>query len=103
MFAGSLRHRKKQWHANHSSLDEMADSLKNPKGKTRDILENKMMLLALIAALRRALEAVEHNNKPISSVTQSAIEQEVARDFFCNQTSMLAKRGNKVLIVTQFW
>ena len=59
--------------------------IKNPRGKTRSFEENKMLLLALNAALKRRMGAVVDKRY----VKWSAIDNEVAADFgYCLQHVM---------------
>ena len=58
-------------------MEDYSEGIKNSKGKTRTFEENRMILLALKAALRRRLEGEEDKRK----IIWSAIDREVASDF----------------------
>ena len=67
---------KRHWHDVLESFTLMTSSLENRKGRVRSYEENRMLLLAINASLRRAVEA--NNNQQIS---WRSIEEEVAKDF----------------------
>ena len=67
--------RRANWESQLKVFESFEAGLCNEKGKQRTFEENKMLLLALQASLRRRLERGEDN------ISWRIIEDEVARDF----------------------
>ena len=67
---------RKRWEETYKLMEDYSGGIKNSKGKTRTFEENRMILLALKAALRRRLEGEEDKRK----IIWSAIDREVASD-----------------------
>ena len=76
---------KKRWQETAAEFEEYTTHIKNPKGKSRTFEENKMLLLALKASLRRQMEAETDKTK----VSWSAIDREVAEDFGCKLSHLV--------------
>lgn len=69
----------KQWKINEQILEAFSGELKNPPGSSRSTAENKLLLLAVRATLRRVLASAKIEN--IMTISWHSIEEEVARDF----------------------
>jgi hypothetical protein len=69
----------KQWKTNQQILEAFSGELKNPPGSSRSTAENKILLLAVRATVRRVLASAKIEN--IMTISWHSIEEEVARDF----------------------
>ena len=74
-----LLRKGKGWRRLLEEFDSLSTSLKNPKGESRSFEENKMLILALRAGLRRRVR--ELNLDPEATINWTSIENEVARYF----------------------
>lgn len=72
-------------------FDGFAAGIKNPPGRSRTFNENKLLLLALRAALRRQVQALEANKSEMT-MSWTAIEEEVSTDFGVNRNHLTSLR-----------
>ena len=70
----------KGWRRILEEFNNLSTSLKNPQGESRTFRENKMLILALRAALNRHVRVLNLN--PEVTINWTCIENEVASDFF---------------------
>ena len=70
--------RQQYWNNELEKFNSMTASLVNRKGRDRSYWENRMVILALNASLRRAAASSKDNNQQIS---WRKIEEEEAKDF----------------------
>ena len=73
--------KKKHWKDVFDEFEDMVQGLKNPKGKCRSMDENKMILYALKAGLKRKLAAVDDDLLQPHQISWTDIEREIAEDF----------------------
>ena len=83
---------KTMWKDSFDAVDELAEGLKNPKGKTQTFEENKMMLLGLKAALKQRLQSADEKEADPRDINWTAIELEVAGNFGCSERNLCQLR-----------
>ena len=69
------------WRNQLEVFSDFCQEIKNPNGRSRTLEENKLLILALRAYLRRKVESMNEGNLYPSAITWTSIEEEVARDF----------------------
>jgi hypothetical protein len=69
------------WRNQLEVFSDFCQEIKNPNGRSRTLEENKLLILALRAYLRRKVESMNKGNLYPSAITWTSIEEEVARDF----------------------
>eukprot|EP00547_Thalassionema_nitzschioides_P012115 CAMPEP_0194259496 /NCGR_PEP_ID=MMETSP0158-20130606/43728_1 /TAXON_ID=33649 /ORGANISM="Thalassionema nitzschioides, Strain L26-B" /LENGTH=140 /DNA_ID=CAMNT_0038999315 /DNA_START=74 /DNA_END=493 /DNA_ORIENTATION=+ len=81
--ATSQRYRRSLnvWTEKEGEFTALCDIIRNPKGRTRGIEENKLLLLALRAGMKRRIAAATETRSLATQITWTDIEQEVAEDF----------------------
>ena len=71
-----------RWEDAFSAFSEACEGIRNQKGRSRGSEENKLLLLAMCASLKRHIKAARDDKHEALSIRWSAIEHEVAEDFF---------------------
>ena len=74
--------KQKMWEMQSDEFNEQAKACKNPHGRCHQFEENKLLLLALAAALRRKIVALKSKTIKIDEINWTSIEKEVASDFY---------------------
>ena len=74
-----LERKSNRWRRLLEEFNGLADTLKNPQGHSRTFEENKMILLALRAALNRRISLLNVDQE--TTINWRSIEDEVGRDF----------------------
>lgn len=69
------------WRNRLEVFSELKEIIKNPKGRSRTLEENKLLLLALYRELRQRVESMDNGALHPSSITWTYIEETVAHDF----------------------
>ena len=69
-----------------------SDCTKNSQGKSRTFEENRLLIFALQASLKRQLEKVARSQAEIMSINWSGIEQEVSTYFHVRREHVTALR-----------
>jgi hypothetical protein len=72
----------------------LKEEIKNPKGRSRTLEENKLLLLALLRELDQRVESMNNGNVHPSSITWTSIEETVARDFCVDRAILTELRRN---------
>ena len=62
-------------------FEELSLGITNPKGRTRGFEENKLLLLATLAELKRRINNTDGSKKAISQLCWTDVECQVAEDF----------------------
>ena len=79
----------------------MADTLKNPQGHNRTFEDNKMILLALWAALNRRISLLNVNQE--TTINWRSIEDEVGRDFHVSNKYVHDLRTGELQPIEMSW
>ena len=69
------------WKQQLEVFSELQEELKNPKGRSRTLEENKFILLALLRELRQRVQSMNDGHLHPSEITWTSIEERVAMDF----------------------
>lgn len=79
--AKSNQRKIKEWKSEYEVFAEQALEIRNARGRTRTKEENQLLLLALLACLRRRIEAAEEDRSQLCHLNWTSIETEIMEDF----------------------
>ena len=88
---------QQRWIDVRDTLTSLIPTIKGSKGKVRTFEENKMIVLAIQASLKRLLKAYEKDNN--LHIGWTMIEDEVSRDFHFSRKYVSEIRKN----VSRYW
>lgn len=69
------------WRQELEFFSDLQDEIKNPKGHSRTLEENKFLLLALLWELHQRVQSMDDGHLNPSEITWTSIDKAVARNF----------------------